>query len=160
MNQLELRDIHLPEAALWWPPAPGWWFLLVVIVILIFITPWLYRLIRRRSMKKRSSRTFSLIRKRFQQNADQRLLLADLSSLLRRVMMTYQGRQQIAGLTGDEWVKRMAELTGKPCFSEEQLQLLSRGQYAREIKIDHQALLKSCERWINALPRGSSDVSV
>ena len=26
-TQLDLRDIHLPEAIGWWPPAIGWWLL-------------------------------------------------------------------------------------------------------------------------------------
>ena len=160
MNQLELRDIHLPEGPLWWPPAPGWWLLLATLVILIIIAPRLYRLARHRSMKKRAIRAFSQIKMRFQDDRDQRQLLADLSSLLRRSMMAYQGRRQTAALTGDAWVRQLTELVGESCFSEEQQRLLSCGQYAREIQIDHDAMLESCQRWIKALPRRRPNVSV
>ena len=42
MNELELRDIHLPEASLWWPPAPGWWIsaLLLLLLMLLVILLW------------------------------------------------------------------------------------------------------------------------
>ena len=160
MNQLELRDIHLPEGSLWWPLAPGWWFLLLMIAILILIMPWLYRLIRYRSMKKQAEKTFSEIRMRFEKDRDQRRLLADLSSLLRRLMMAYEGRRQTAALTGEVWVRRLTELAGEPCFSEEQQSLLSHAQYARDIQIDHEAMLDICHRWIKALPRRRSNVAV
>ena len=32
MNELQLRDIHLPESSLWWPPAPGWWILALLLI--------------------------------------------------------------------------------------------------------------------------------
>ena len=31
LQQLPLRDIHLPEAVSWWPPAYGWWLLVVLL---------------------------------------------------------------------------------------------------------------------------------
>jgi hypothetical protein len=30
-EELDLRDIQLPDAPGWWPPAPGWWLLLAVL---------------------------------------------------------------------------------------------------------------------------------
>jgi hypothetical protein len=160
MNQLELRDIHLPEDSLWWPLAPGWWLLLVMLVMLILVTPWLYRLIRYRSMRKRVEKAFSQIKMRFEKDSDQRRLLADLSSLLRRSMMAYEGRRQTAALTGEAWVRRLTELVGVSCFSEEQQRLLSHGQYARDLQIDHDAMLESCQCWIKALPRRRPNVAV
>lgn len=160
MNQLQLRDIHLPEGSLWWPLAPGWWILLGLLVLLIALAPWLYRLIRHRSMKKRASAAFNEIKTRFEKDGDERRLLADLSSLLRRSMMAYEGRRHTAALTGDAWVSRLTQLVGEPCFSEEQQRLLSHGQYARDIQLDHDAMLESCQRWIKALPGRRPDVAV
>lgn len=160
MNQLELRDIHLPDASLWWPPAPGWWLLLVLVVALLLVMPVLYRWVRHKTLKKRSITAFSQIKQQYQAHADQRRLIADLSILLRRIVMAYRGRAQVAGLTGHDWIMRLTELVEAPYFDEAQLQLLSRGQYARDIDIDDSALLKSCERWINALPRSGPHVPV
>ena len=160
MNQLQIRDIHLPDGSLWWPPAPGWWFLLVMLVALIALAPWLYRLIRHRSLKKQATTELGQIKKRFEENGDQRRLLADLSSLLRRSLMAYEGRRHTASVTGEAWVRRLTELVGEPCFSEEQKRLLSHGQYARDIQIDHDDMLESCQRWIKALPRRRTNVAV
>ena len=160
MGQLELRDIHLPDGSLWWPPAAGWWLLLMVIAMLLYIAPKLYRWVRHKTLKKRSIGTFDQISEQYREHADQRQLIADLSVLLRRVMMAYQGREQTAGLTGKEWIKQLTGLVDRPCFSEEQLQLLSRGQYAREVNVDVEALLKSCKSWINSLPRSRPNVAV
>lgn len=103
-------------------------------------------------MKKRAISVFDEIKIRFEKDRDQRRLLADLSGLLRRSMMAHEGRRQTAALTGDAWVRQLAELAGETCFSEEQQRLLSSGQYAREIDFDHDAMLESCKRWIKALP--------
>lgn len=111
-------------------------------------------------MKKRAVKAFSEIKMRFEKDRDQKQLLADLSSLLRRSMMAYEGRQKVAGLTGEAWVNRMTEIVGETCFSEEQQRLLSHGQYARDVQIDHDAMLESCARWINALPRRRPDAAV
>lgn len=159
MNELELRDIHLPEVALWWPPAPGWWILTVVVIVLLFALPHLWRWMRHRSMKKLSKTEFRQIVKGFEQHHDQRRLVAELSALLRRIVMSYRGRYQSAGLTGSEWLKQILGLVETPCFSDGQQQLLTSGQYARDIDVDSDALINSCERWIEALPRRPQHVS-
>ena len=43
-SNLQLRDIHLPDAVSWWPPAPGWWLLLggllLALLFIRVIRPW------------------------------------------------------------------------------------------------------------------------
>lgn len=159
MNELVLRDIHLPDVALWWPPAPGWWILLIAAIGLLFVVPRLWQWMRHQSMKKRSQIAFKQIEKDFNQHQDQQRLVAELSILLRRVMMSYQGRQQTAGLTGHAWLQQLTDLVETPCFSDDQQMLLIHGQYARDIDIDCESLIISCEHWIKALPRRSQHVS-
>lgn len=159
MNELELRDIHLPDVALWWPPAPGWWILLIVVIVLLFALPHLWRWMRHQSMNKLSQNEFRQIVKGFELHQDQRQLVTDLSILLRRIVMSYRGRNETAGMTGNEWLSQLLGLVETPCFNDDQQQLLSCGQYARNIDVDSDALIKSCERWIKALPRRSRHVS-
>lgn len=153
MNELVLRDIRLPAAVLWWPPALGWWLLLVVLIVLCFIGLYLWQQVRYPSIKKQAQHIFKQIKNDFHQHQDERRLLIDLSALLRRIVMSYQGRQQIASLTGDAWFQRVAGLVKVSCFNTEQQVLLMYGQYASAIEIDSPALISSCERWIKALPR-------
>ncbi len=159
MNELDLRDIHLPEVTLWWPPAPGWWILLITAIALLFLVPLLWQWIRHRSMKKRSQFAFDQIKYDFHKHRDQQRLVAELSALLRRVMMSYRGRQHTAGLTGKLWLEQLSELVETPCFSDDQQMLLIQGQYARDVEIDCEGLIKSCEQWIKSLPRRPQHVS-
>lgn len=159
MNELVLRDIHLPDVPLWWPPALGWWILLIAIIALLLVLPRLWRWLRHQSMKKLSHKAFKQIVTDFHQHQDQRQLVAELSILLRRIMMSYLGRKQIAGQTGNEWAKQLVDLVETPCFSDDQQRLLTHGQYAREVNIDCNALIQSCESWIKALPGRPQHVS-
>ena len=49
---LPLRDIHLPAPISWWPPAPGWWLLLFGIPTLLILLAWLWRWVRRKTVRK------------------------------------------------------------------------------------------------------------
>ena len=159
MNEISLKDIHLPDSALWWPPAPGWWLLLIVLMLMFFAGRYLRYWVKHRSYRTLSLREYKTIRESFNQAPDYRVLLAKVSSLLRRTAMSYEGRQSTASLTGAGWINQLNQLSGKPCFTAEQEELLSNGQYRRELEFDIDALFASCERWIKALPRSRSHVS-
>ena len=158
MNEISLKDIHLPDSALWWPPAPGWWLLLIVLMMMFFAGRTLRYWLKHRPYRTLSLREFNTIRARFNQTQDYRGLLIKVSGLLRRTAMSYQGRQVTASLTGDGWIKQLNQLSGKPCFTAEQEALLTNGQYQRDLEFDIDALFASCERWIKALPRSRSHV--
>jgi len=36
VNELPLKDIHLPDAITWWPLAIGWWLLIVMVIAAIY----------------------------------------------------------------------------------------------------------------------------
>ena len=157
--QLQLRDIQLPDVSLWWPPALGWWLLVfgmpLVIAGLIYLRRWL----KHQTAKKRSLIEFREIIQRFEDQQDSGLLISQVSTLLRRILMTYQGRDKIAGMTGDQWIAELNHLVVDRCFSDELEGLLKRGQFQRDIDFDNGALISSCERWIKALPRSQKHAS-
>ena len=65
MNELELKDIHLPDAGLWWPPAPGWWVAAALLLVLVLLTPWLLRRLRYKPVKRLSLGELETIRNGF-----------------------------------------------------------------------------------------------
>ena len=65
MNELELKDIHLPDTSLWWPPAPGWWVLLIFVVLLAIVLPLLLKRLRQRPMRQLALRELERIRQDF-----------------------------------------------------------------------------------------------
>ena len=154
MNELPLRDIHLPIDSLWWPPAPGWWMLLILLVLIGLLLPKIPAWLRRKPIRTLSLREYDRIRRtRSDGHLDDRQLIQELSVLLRRTVMSYGARGSDANLCGDRWITRLNEMSGECCFSTEQCDLLTRGQYQLEFEIDIEALLHSCGNWIKSLPR-------
>lgn len=104
-TQLPLRDLHLPDAIGWWPLAPGWWLLLLLAAGALT-----YLLLRAfRAWQKNAPRRFALAElaryeKEYLQHRDPVTLGKQLSELLRRGMLAYASRGEVAGLTGDEWL--------------------------------------------------------
>ena len=114
---LPLRDLHLPEPVGWWPLAPGWWALIALAVVGLV---WL--LLKYRQQRLRSAaRRYAL--KQLKQYADAYsrhqsavLLGAQLSELLRRTMLAYAPRAEVAGLTGEDWLAFLDRDLDRPHF--------------------------------------------
>ena len=104
-TQIPLRDLHLPEAIGWWPLAPGWWVLIALAAIGLCIL--LYRALRRwqrNAARRLALRELRRIRADYQYGVDEVTLAIELSELLRRTMLAYAPRGEVAGLTGDAWL--------------------------------------------------------
>lgn len=105
-EQLPLRDLHLPEAVGWWPLAPGWWFLIALAVAgLVYL---LYRQFlrwRRNAARRAALSELSDLRRAYEAGADAPSLARALSTLLRRGMLAYAPRSEMAGLTGERWLE-------------------------------------------------------
>ncbi len=107
----QLADIHLPEAVSWWPPAPGWWLLLL---LLIFVAATLFWRHSRacaqptrptaKAHKQQLKEELNSIQRQWQQQANIVLSSARLSQLLRLVALEYDGREQVAALTQQDWL--------------------------------------------------------
>ncbi len=156
MNELPLRDIHLPEAISIWPLAIGWWILPLFILLFTYIV---YRLIKHKKHKESLAyRNISLlelkkIRTQYINNNDSRTLLRDISTLLRRIALSYLPREDIASLTGEQWIKQLNDLSAQTFFNQELAELLETGPYKAQNDFDQEELLNTCELWIQALPK-------
>jgi hypothetical protein len=158
MNPLELRDIHLPEASLWWPPAPGWWLGLLLVAGLAILLPRLLRWYRHKPLGRVSLLELERIRRAYDQGESEREVLNEVASLLRRVTISYYGRNAAAAATGVDWLRQLRQLSPDSGFTERQLELLVRERYRAHCELDIEQLLQGCERWLRALPRSGSHV--
>lgn len=153
MNELPLRDIHLPEAVSWWPPAIGWWLLALLLVVIV-LAYFLIRFLRQRASatnyKKMALQAFQQIRKNEQQ--DPMLLLREISQLLRRIALSYLPRQQVASLTGQQWIEQLNQLSATEVFSQQDAELISQASYRPQVSYSRDELLERCEQWIRQLP--------
>lgn len=104
-EDLPLRDLHLPEVGGWWPLAPGWWVLIALVAVAAGWLLWKqFRRWQANAARRNALRQVALIRREFNEGADAALLGKQLSELLRRGMLAYAPRGEVAGLTGDNWL--------------------------------------------------------
>lgn len=159
-TQLPLRDIHLPEAVGWWPLAPGWWALLLVFAVLAL---WLVTRAMRR-YKEAAPRRYALrelqrIEEEFRQQSDPVALGRQVSELLRRSMLAYAPRRDVAGLTGEAWLAWLDQGLPVPYFhtdgGKSLLQLPYRNPRGDFSDIDTGALLSAAKMRLTT-PVGSA----
>jgi len=164
IQNLPLRDIHLPEAVSWWPPAIGWWLLPVLLLI---IAAAVYLLIKYKrnfkpqpAYKKIAMRELHKIRQDFNQKEASKEAsieqLRAISTLLRRVALCYLPRESVASLTGKQWVDQLNQLTQDTFFSNQLGMLISSAPYKSHAEFNPEELTNICEQWIKQLPEQSN----
>lgn len=151
---LPLRDIHLPDAILWWPPALGWWLLLLLLVVVPLLI-WAVRAWRRRGQLKRDALTeLQQIETQFNEQQNPQQLLMMLSALLRRIAISRYPHNEVASLTGSDWLAFLNGDKNKKIFADELADALLLGPYQAQCEVHSEALLSACREWIKQLPAG------
>jgi hypothetical protein len=145
-DQLPLRDLHLPEPIGWWPLAPGWW---IVIAALLFALGWLllraWRRYQFHAPRRYAIRELASVEAEYLEHRNPVALGQQLSELLRRAMLAYAPRHEVAGLTGDAWLEWLDKDLPVPYFHTEGgkslLQLPYRNPHGDFGDVDINALL-------------------
>ena len=105
-TRLPLRDLHLPDPVSWWPLAPGWWLLLLLFAAsLVWGLVVLYRRWQANAPRRFALRELARFEAEYLEHRNPVMLGRQLSGLLRRGMLAYAPRRQIAGLTGEDWLQ-------------------------------------------------------
>lgn len=129
-TELPLRDLHLPDPVGWWPLAPGWWFVIVVLVISVgWLLLQVLRAYRINAARRYAVRRFGAIEAEYRRHRDPVLLGKQLSQLLRRSMLAYAPRADVAGLTGAKWLEWLDRDLPVPYFHTEGGKSLSQLPY-------------------------------
>ena len=102
---IPLRDLHLPDPVGWWPPGPGWW---LVMWLALFAIAWFTHLyvVRRRqgSARRYALRQLDGYLQAYSEHGNAVTFGRQVSELVRRTMLAYAPRHEVAGLTGDAWL--------------------------------------------------------
>lgn len=148
MEQLPLKDIHLPTVIGFWPPAAGWWLLLAGMGLLLCLAYWLIRRLRRRSAFKAASKILMDLRGKKQE--DRLATLTELSALLRRVAISAAPRTDVASLNGAAWLAYLDQGLDDQPFSNGAGRCLAQAPYRPmpPTAAELEALLSLCERWL------------
>jgi hypothetical protein len=147
---LQLKDIHTPALPEFWPPAPGWWLVAILIVSLLIWGGFaLKRYLKLRQQRQQVLALLSQMEEAFDPNQAAHHL-AKLSILLRRVALTRFPRQQVAALTGNEWLEFLDKTGGNGQFSNGPGKILATGPYQSNISIDIdiEPLLPLLRSWV------------
>ena len=105
-EEILLRDLHLPELTGWWPMAPGWWILLGLGLFGLGYLAWRgVQKFRSNAARRRALSQLRYLRAEYAWSGDAVSLGIRLSELLRRAMLAYAPRDEIAGLTGTSWLE-------------------------------------------------------
>ena len=150
--ELPLKDIHLPPAPGWWPPAPGWWLLLACTLLAAALLVWfLHRRVRTRT-RRAALAELRRLAQRYAETQDSHALAAELSVLLRRLVLANRPRPQAAGLAGGAWLDLLDTLSPRAPLDPTARRALLEAPYRRCAPCNASALIAACERWLRALP--------
>lgn len=155
MNELPLRDIHLPNAVSWWPLATGWWVFIICLILLLLTALYFFYLkpktVKPPAYKKIALHQLQSLRQICQQS-NSRECLSEISSLLRRTAISFYPREQVASLTGMAWINTLNQISGSTCFTEQHAILFSQARYQPEPEYDAAQLFETCQQWMQQLP--------
>jgi len=104
----ELAPEHAPPAPGWWPPAPGWWALAAILLLAAAAgVAWLCN--PRRRLRRAALRELRRIRAT---EGDAIGAARAIQNLLRRYALALFGRDGVARLHGDAWLRFVADRGG------------------------------------------------
>lgn len=157
-DALPLRDFQLPDVVSWWPPALGWWMVLIASVLIIVLSYWLIKKIRQPVLRKGVVVEKDRVIADYLKHQDKNRLLKELSMVLRRIGMSYQPRNVVAGMLGHHWFQQLNQLVDRNTLSDEVMILLSTAPYQKDPLLSDeqvQTVIEQVNLWVSVLPKNS-----
>lgn len=147
MEQLPLRDIHLPEPVSVWPLAWGWYGLILLSIMLVILILYILNHLKQRAALKTASKMLASIK---QEHVDGLQSLVALSIWLRRVAISIAPRTDVASLTGSAWLSYLDHSFSDAPFSQGIGSCLADCQYRQTLpeNIEIEQVFKLCEQWL------------
>ncbi|UZE97579.1 DUF4381 domain-containing protein [Alkalimarinus alittae] len=151
----QLKEIHEPAAIGLWPPAPGWWILIISTLFIITLMAYLIRsYVKKNAWKKDAKQAIAAIGQQINERSPQQTLHL-INQLIKRIAIHQLNDPSIKALTGSAWHQFLVSfIEGSHRLSQEQLTLLSEGQYKQnmgaddEIQTEITVLLTALHNWI------------
>jgi hypothetical protein len=140
----QLAPDHAPAAVSWWPLAFGWWVL--ILFFLVAVIGWVFWYFQ---PKRRLQRVALRELKRIEQSTDDDAMLArDLEHLLRRYAVTQFGRDQVARLTGADWIAFVVAHGGTAWQGDNGLNVLRAAYGGQVIDVDRAGWIEGTRTFV------------
>ena len=139
-----LHDIATPPPVPWWPPAPGWYVIGAIGLVLLGVGLWT-AFDRRRRNRYRREALRELDRTVHGPHAGRVIAIAEL---LKRVALAAYPRDQVASLTGDEWLQFLDATGRTDAFTNGAGRVLGDALYRTEAPVDVPELVDAVRHWI------------
>lgn len=151
VQDLPLRDIHLPEQINWFPPATGWWLLIIFVPITsYFLIALLQKFFRKTAIKEAQKLLLQLEKNEALTSLDK---VRELSILLRRVAISRESKKEkMNGLTGRAWLDYLDQSLKDAPFKNGVGSCLANVPYQKELSVetDLVALFALARKWLNS----------
>jgi len=154
-QQLELKDIHLPESVSWWPPATGYWIIITFIIVSILLYFLVKKYRNKYKVRKIALTEFNRLKKEYTSTLNKKALVTSLSELIRRSAISTYPRSDCASLTGKDWLNWLDKQLKKSdiTFSNGPGYLITDFVYSKSQHSDDiNALLDLTYKWLKHLP--------
>jgi len=150
----QLKDIHLPHAINMWPTAPGWIlsFAIVLGLIAYLIYVWYQRRQKKIAVKFALSK-LNTLKDLMIENPDNINIAAEISMLIRRTALHYFHREEIAGLSGNDWLDFLNRSSSTTQFTGETGHLLIDGPYRQNNTADLMPLFALTQAWLSTISK-------
>jgi hypothetical protein len=146
-QQLQLRDIHMPDAPSIWPLAPGWW---VLIVLILLATYFLYKYWKKQHKKKiliaLMQQQLTAIHDEFRSNKDKHILAVAVSDLLKRFVRFVLKDSTATSLTGQQWIGYLNSKSNTDVFNKFEVPL-TQAQYIQSPEFDVPSLIATVKNF-------------
>lgn len=145
----QLKDIHLPHPVSLWPAAPGWimvFFMLIGCIGYLF-SAWYQRHQKKKAIKFALSKLKKL-KDLMSENSENINIAAELSTLIRRAALYYFRREEIAGLSGNDWLNFLNRSGNTTQFTQETGRLLIDAPYRKNNTNDLTPLFALIHAWL------------
>ena len=129
-ESLPLRDIHLPIPVGIWPLAPAWWFLIATLFAVLAVILLQIQRYRRPTALKQALAEVNRLFGSSEISHVQRN--QEISLILKKLAVTTNPRENVAGLSGQEWILWVRSQVEGKNLSSQLLEFLSFVPYSKK----------------------------